>query len=43
MALTDYAGAIVLVSHDRFLLRLVADTLLRHYRATAHKKEPVVG
>jgi ATP-binding cassette, subfamily F, member 3 len=27
MALQDYAGAIVLVSHDRYLLRLVADRL----------------
>ncbi len=27
MALQDYAGAIVLVSHDRYLLRLVADQL----------------
>ncbi len=27
MALQDYAGAIVLVSHDRYLLRLVADEL----------------
>jgi ATP-binding cassette subfamily F protein 3 len=27
MALQEYAGAIVLVSHDRFLLRLVADQL----------------
>ncbi|MBS0376697.1 MAG: ATP-binding cassette domain-containing protein [Proteobacteria bacterium] len=27
MALQDYAGAIVLVSHDRYLLRMVADSL----------------
>ncbi len=27
MALQDYTGAIVLVSHDRYLLKLVADTL----------------
>jgi ATP-binding cassette subfamily F protein 3 len=35
MALQDFAGAIVLVSHDRYLLRLVADQLWLVADATA--------
>ena len=35
MALQEYAGAIVLVSHDRYLLRLVADQLWLVAGATA--------
>ena len=40
MALQDYQGAIVLVSHDRYLLRLVADQL---WLVTGQKAEPFDG
>jgi ATP-binding cassette subfamily F protein 3 len=40
MALQDYPGAIVLVSHDRYLLRLVADQL---WLVDAGRAEPFEG